>query len=236
MGYRSVQRLSSVAELRPYIGHSGCYRACPKADVSFAASSRRVIQQSGLSFSDAILPSVWSDSVSQSFEWDRQHSGYRQFDRLTDRHLNREKVIFYMTCIRNLLAAVAIVCISTPALAGSIIKVIESGEGGGSMTLRTDQSTIKAGETTFMVHNDAVTEEHEMVLVKLKSADQSIVVDTTKHRINEKKLKSLGEVAELKPGNDGELKTELTPGSYILLCNIKGHYEAGMHAMLTVTK
>ncbi|TCL90751.1 copper binding plastocyanin/azurin family protein [Rhizobium sp. PP-WC-2G-219] len=104
------------------------------------------------------------------------------------------------------------------------------------MTLTLDQSTIKAGETTFLVHNDAMSEEHEMVLVKLKSADQKIAVDAAKDRVNEKKLNSMGEVSELKPGADGELKAKLVPGSYVLLCNIKGHFQAGMHAMLTVTK
>lgn len=104
------------------------------------------------------------------------------------------------------------------------------------MTLTLDHSTIKAGETIFQVHNDAMTEEHEMVLVKLKSADQKIDVVAAKHRIDEKQLKSLGEVSELKPGADGKLKAKLAPGAYLLLCNIKGHYEAGMHATLTVTK
>ncbi|WP_313606740.1 plastocyanin/azurin family copper-binding protein [Rhizobium sp.] len=128
------------------------------------------------------------------------------------------------------------VCLATPAFAGSVVKVVEGGEGGGPMTLTLDHSTIKSGEVTFMVHNDAVTEDHEMVLVKLKSAEQSVPVIAAKHRIDEKQLKSLGEVSDLKPGKDGQLTATLDPGAYLLLCNIKGHYEAGMHAKLTVTK
>lgn len=141
-----------------------------------------------------------------------------------------------MNIRRNILTALAVVAITSPAWAAKTVKVIEGGEGGGPMTLTLDHSTIKAGETTFVVHNDAVTEEHEMVLVKLKSADQKIDVIASKHRVNEKQLKSLGEVSDLKPGTDGQLKAKLAPGSYLLLCNIKGHYEVGMHALLTVTK
>jgi len=122
------------------------------------------------------------------------------------------------------------------ASAATAINVIEDGEGGGPMSLKMDQSIIKAGEVVFSVHNAAMTEEHEMVLVKLKSADQKITVIKGKHRIDEKQLKSLGEVADLKPGANGSLKARLSPGHYMLFCNIMGHYEAGMHGTLTVTK
>ena len=132
--------------------------------------------------------------------------------------------------------AVAFFCLATSAFAATTVKVTESGEGGGPMTLSIDKSTVKAGEVVFTVHNDAMTENHEMVLVKLKTADQQVSVVQSKHRVDEKQLKSLGEVSDLKPGANGTLKAKLVPGSYLLLCNIKGHYEAGMHAALTVVK
>jgi uncharacterized cupredoxin-like copper-binding protein len=137
---------------------------------------------------------------------------------------------------RYAFATLAFVSLAGPSFAATTIKVTEGGEGSGPMTLTIDQPTVKSGETIFSVHNDAMTENHEMVLVKLKSADDAVPLLQAKHRVDEKHLKSLGEVSDLTPGADGQLKAKLAPGSYLLLCNIKGHYEAGMHTMLTVTK
>lgn len=137
--------------------------------------------------------------------------------------------------LRSITLVAASLLLSTQAFAASTIMVKEDGEGGGPMTITLDRTTVPAGEVTFKVHNDAMTEDHEMVLIKLKSADQTIPVNAAKHRVDESKLKSLGEVADLKAGKDGQLKVKLAAGDYLLLCNIKGHFEAGMKAHLTVT-
>lgn len=129
---------------------------------------------------------------------------------------------------------VGLMSFSGSALAATTINVAESGEDGGPMTISVDQSTVHSGPAVFNVKNDAMAEEHEFVLVRLDSADTKIPVDRKSHRIDEDSLKSLGEVEDLKPGASGSLTADLEPGTYLLFCNIKGHYESGMHAKLTV--
>ena len=132
------------------------------------------------------------------------------------------------------IATTALTFMASSSWADTTIKVLESGEGGGAMSLKLDPATVGPGPITFSVHNDAVSEEHEMVVVKLKSADQKIPLIRAKHRIDEDQLKSMGEVSDLKPGASGELKANLKAGTYLVFCNLKGHYEAGMQTTLTV--
>ena len=104
------------------------------------------------------------------------------------------------------------------------------------MEIKLSQSTVKAGKVEFDVANEAISESHEVVLVRLNAPDEAIPVVKGKHRVDESKLKSLGEVSGLKAGGHGKLVANLEPGAYELLCNVKDHYEAGMHTVLTVTK
>src|SRR5262245_26662702 len=85
---------------------------------------------------------------------------------------------------------------ASPLWAATTINVVESGEGGGSMSLKLQPSTVKAGPAKLIVKNDAVSEEHEMLVVRLTSPDQKIPLNSSKHRVDEAKLKSLGEVSD----------------------------------------
>lgn len=132
-------------------------------------------------------------------------------------------------------ATFALVLLAPPSFAANTIHITATGESGGSMTLKLDHTSVAAGPATLVVHNDAMSEEHEVILVKLQSTDQKIPLMASKHRVDEKDLESLGEVEDLKPGEDGKLDADLEAGTYLLFCNLKGHYEAGMAAKLTVT-
>ena len=52
--------------------------------------------------------------------------------------------------------------------------------------------------------------------------------------VTQRTLLRLGEVSELDPGKSGTLTLKLDPGTYMLFCNIPGHYMAGMWTTVTV--
>ena len=88
----------------------------------------------------------------------------------------------------------------------------------------------------FDVKNDAQSQQHEVIIAKLKDRNQPVSVSPGNDRVDEKRLRTFGEVSDLDPGKDGKLSINLKPGEYLLFCNMKGHYQAGMLAHLTVTQ
>ena len=135
----------------------------------------------------------------------------------------------------SLAILVAATFAAAPALADATVKVSLTGEAGGKMGMDLSTPSVPAGKVRFEVANAAASTGHEMIVVKLASKDQRLPLDPSKHRLDEKAVKSLGEVSGLKAGQHGTLTVALTPGDYELVCNHKGHYEAGMYAPFTVT-
>jgi uncharacterized cupredoxin-like copper-binding protein len=143
--------------------------------------------------------------------------------------------------LKVLLAGVSLVavslCVISTVWADATIRVSLTGErNDAKMGVKLGVASVKPGHLVFVVANDAKRTTHELILVKLKSKEEQLALDQAKHRIDEKQIHSLAEIANLKPGASGQLKVDVTPGDYLLICNIKGHYEAGMVAPLSVAE
>ncbi|SON55001.1 putative copper-binding protein [Hartmannibacter diazotrophicus] len=107
--------------------------------------------------------------------------------------------------------------------------------GMGRMTIRTDHATVKAGDVHFTVTNWSQAIVHEMIVVAVDNPDAPLPYDYDTGRVPEDQIKTLGEVSDLSPNAVGDLDVNLAPGSYLLICNVAGHYAAGMVTPLTVT-
>ena len=105
----------------------------------------------------------------------------------------------------------------------------------GMMGITLDQASVPAGTVTFAVTNDSKDIIHEMIVSLVAAGTTELPYLADENRVDEEKAGHLGEVAELDPGKGGALTVDLTPGTYILYCNIPGHFVGGMWTLLTVT-
>jgi hypothetical protein len=76
---------------------------------------------------------------------------------------------------------------------------------------------------------------HEVLIVPVDSPDAPLPYDYGTGQVVEDQVDVVADSSELKPSESKTLKVDLSPGSYLLLCNVPGHYASGMVASLTVT-
>jgi uncharacterized cupredoxin-like copper-binding protein len=114
--------------------------------------------------------------------------------------------------------------------------------GGGVMRLSVDRANVPAGTVSFVATNFGNI-DHELVVLPLgdnqRAGMRPIGADS---KIDEEA--SLGEASAsgaagagdgIRPGSSGWVTLTLAPGRYELVCNLPGHYGAGMSTELTVS-
>lgn len=117
------------------------------------------------------------------------------------------------------------------------------GDAVGPMRLLPSATTVPGGQVSLVLRN-AGTRPHELVVLPLGTgqvAGQRTVGSDDK--VSESG--SLGEVHQVCPADTGvdgtvpggiaTVTLTLAPGSYEVVCNLPGHYRAGMYATLTVS-
>jgi len=103
-----------------------------------------------------------------------------------------------------------------------------------SMGIKVSPGAVKAGNVTFKVKNDSKDTIHEMIVMLLADPKKPLPYIDAENRVDEDKAGDKGEVSELDPGKSGALTVDLKAGKYLLICNVPGHYGAGMWAEFTV--
>ena len=98
-----------------------------------------------------------------------------------------------------------------------------------------DSDLHEAGTVAFNLTNEG-TIAHEFLVVRSEKSATELVadVDPTTNRIDEALLDVIDEQPEYEPGVPGAVTVSLTPGHYVVMCNIEGHYKAGMYADLEI--
>ena len=95
----------------------------------------------------------------------------------------------------------------------------------------TDHPTIAGGHVVVGIRNHAAM-AHELKVIKTDLAPDQLPVDSATAKANEDG--KVGELLNIAAGASRKLVLELTPGKYVLICNIAGHYQLGMRVGLEV--
>jgi uncharacterized cupredoxin-like copper-binding protein len=101
----------------------------------------------------------------------------------------------------------------------------------GEMFFRPKQVTAPKGKLRVTEHNGGQV-AHEFILVRSSAAAGSL--PAAGGDVDEKKLRIVGEIAHVAPGQSKSKTFDLKPGKYVYLCNLPGHYAGGMRGGLSV--
>lgn len=99
------------------------------------------------------------------------------------------------------------------------------------VVLETDE--VPAGEITFSIENQGSI-EHEFLVAQTDIDLGQIPLEGDRFSEEQEGLLMIDEIPEYAAGTTEELTVTLEPGTYQLVCNIAGHYQAGMFTKLTV--
>ena len=97
-----------------------------------------------------------------------------------------------------------------------------------------DVASVASGDVTFNASNDGGL-PHELVVLKTDLEASNLPVESA--TVDEAAAgEVVGEIQpdQLPAGASASATFNLTPGSYVLFCNIPAHYEQGMRTSLTV--
>lgn len=94
-----------------------------------------------------------------------------------------------------------------------------------------DRASVPAGHIVLGIRNHAAM-THEVKVIRTDVAPDKLPIDGGTAKVQEDG--KAGELLNIGGGASRKLVLDLAPGSYVVLCNIAGHYQLGMRAGLEV--
>jgi uncharacterized cupredoxin-like copper-binding protein/mono/diheme cytochrome c family protein len=113
----------------------------------------------------------------------------------------------------------------------------EAGAGGGlrvvldEFSVTPAQPSTATGSVTFDVQNDGAV-AHELTVIKSDLAPDTLPVQA--NAVNEDAVDVIGTTPDIPSEGSEDLTVTLSAGRYVLVCQVPGHYGAGMRAGFTV--
>jgi uncharacterized cupredoxin-like copper-binding protein len=130
-----------------------------------------------------------------------------------------------------LIAALAAAGCGTTARLNAAAQVVNVTER--DFMIKASPARVPAGQVVLQARNRG-PDAHELILIRGRAAGLKLRTDGM--TVDEEGLKSavLGTLEPGAPGSLRELHVRLTPGRYVLICNMSGHFMGGMHTVVVV--
>jgi uncharacterized cupredoxin-like copper-binding protein len=161
-----------------------------------------------------------------------------------------------MASIKHFFLAAGLLAASATLASAATVVNVQLWDKGAEMTMPTDlaygtpgadmskatmgvklsRASAPAGLVTFKVTNTSKDTVHEMIVMYMADPSKPLPFIAADNKVDEDKAGDKGEVSELDPGKSGSLSVNLKPGKYLLICNVAGHFAAGMWTEFEVTK
>jgi uncharacterized cupredoxin-like copper-binding protein len=91
---------------------------------------------------------------------------------------------------------------------------------------------VSAGKVAITAPNKGKV-DHELVLLKTDVNPANLKTEKDGEVIEEA-YSGPGEIPDVESGESGKTTLNLKPGTYAMICNVPGHYKAGMYGRVTV--
>jgi uncharacterized cupredoxin-like copper-binding protein len=128
----------------------------------------------------------------------------------------------------------ALACVLTVAYAGCGGDGEEKTSAGVSLkewSVTVSAAEATAGAVTFQVRNEG-SMPHQFIVIKNDLPPEMLPVANGAVAISQ--VNVLASIEPIAAGATTELRFDATPGKYVLVCNVPGHYQQGMAASFLV--
>jgi len=102
----------------------------------------------------------------------------------------------------------------------------------GEFFFKPSKLSVSAGKIQITAPNTGKV-VHELVLLKTNQSPANLQRESN-GGVNEDAYQSPGEIPDVNAGSTKSVTIELKPGKYAMVCNVPGHYAAGMYGEVVV--
>ena len=139
---------------------------------------------------------------------------------------------------RVALLTAALVLTTTAACGGGAKDVFDDPPDASKLAVRLSEYKIEtrgeaADAVNKLVAQNTGTVTHDLKLVRTDLAPDALPRNGAD--VDESKLDILAKKTDIKRRDKVTLDVKLQPGSYVLFCNVSGHYQLGMHTGFKVS-